>query len=98
MNGTFTTNVVTQTLNNPLVVPAGGGPVGIHMDFRLDKSIQVTSGAITGQVDPTIEIRAVGPSDPGAYIDEFVAGVVNPTLTASRLRFRDRTAATSPST
>ena len=82
MNGTFTTNVVTQTLNNPLVVPAGGGPVGIHMDFRLDKSIQVTSGAITGQVDPTIEIRAVGPSDPGAYIDEFVAGVVNPTLTA----------------
>jgi hypothetical protein len=33
-------------------------------------------------VNPTLEIGAVGPSDPGAYIDEFIAGVVNPTLSA----------------
>jgi hypothetical protein len=82
MNATFTTNTVTQTLANPLVV-ASTGPVGIHMDFRLDKSIEVDgSGNITGSVDPTVEISAVGPSDPGAYIDEFIAGVVTPNLSA----------------
>lgn len=83
MPAMFTTNTVTQTLANPLVVSAAG-PVGIHMDFRLDKSIQVSGGQIVvtnGQVSvtPTLDIRAVGPSDPGAYIDEFIAGVVNPT-------------------
>ena len=33
-------------------------------------------------VTPTLEITAVGPSNPGGYIDEFIAGVVNPTLSA----------------
>lgn len=78
MPATFTTNTVTQTLANPLVVSTAG-PVGIHMDFRLDKSIQVSNGQITGDVNPTLTINAVGPSDPGAYVDEFIAGVVNPT-------------------
>lgn len=81
MPATFTTNTVTQTLPKPLVVSTAG-PVGIHMDFRLDKSIQVSNGQITGDVNPTLDINAVGPSDPGAYIDEFTAAVVNPTLTA----------------
>ena len=82
MNATFTTNTVTQTLANPLVV-ASTGPVGIRLDFRLDKSIEVDSnGNITGSVDPTLDIKAVAPSDPGAYIDEFIAGVVKPTLSA----------------
>jgi hypothetical protein len=81
MPATFTTTTVTQTLANPLVVTTEG-PVGIHLDFRLDKSIQVLNGAITGDVNPTLEISAVGPSDPGAYIDEFIAGVVNPSVTA----------------
>ncbi len=81
MPATFTTNTVTQTLANPLVVSTAG-PVGIHMDFRLDKSIQVSNGQITGDVNPTLAIRAVGPSDPGAYVDEFIAGVVNPTASA----------------
>jgi hypothetical protein len=78
MPATFTTNTVTQTLANPLVVSTEG-PVGIHMDFRLDKSIQISNGQITGDVNPTLDINAVGPSAPGAYIDEFIAGVVNPT-------------------
>lgn len=82
MNATFTTTTVTQTLANPLVV-AASGPVGIHVDFRLDKSIQTDgNGNVTGQVNPTLDISAVGPSDPGAYIDEFVAGVVNPNVSA----------------
>jgi hypothetical protein len=82
MNATFTTTTYTQTLANPLTV-ATAGPVGIHIDFRLDKSIQVdANGNFTGQVTPTLAINAVGPSDPGAYIDEFIAGVVNPSLSA----------------
>ncbi|HEX4067319.1 MAG TPA: DUF4382 domain-containing protein [Acidobacteriaceae bacterium] len=80
MNATFTSNTVTQTLANPLIV-AATGPVGIHLDFRLDKSIQTDSnGNVAGQVAPTFNISAVGPSDSGAYIDEFIAGVVNPSL------------------
>jgi hypothetical protein len=81
MPATFTTSTYTQTLANPLVVSAAG-PVGLHMDFRLDKSIQVTNGQITGSVTPILELKAVGPSDPGAYIDEFIAGVVNPTASS----------------
>jgi len=74
---TFTTTTVTQTLANPLVV-SQTGPVGIHLDFRLDKSIEVDSnGQITGSVDPTLDIKAIGPSDPDGYVDEFDAGVVS---------------------
>jgi hypothetical protein len=47
------------------------------MDFRLDKSLQVAGGQITGQVTPTLDITAVGPNDPGAYIDEFDTAVVS---------------------
>ncbi|MFP5226746.1 MAG: DUF4382 domain-containing protein [Acidobacteriota bacterium] len=79
----FTTSTVTQTLTTPLVVSTAG-PVGIHMDFKLDKSIQTSGGQIVVTngsvvVTPTLSINAVAPSDPGAYIDEFIAGVVNPT-------------------
>jgi hypothetical protein len=81
MPATFTTNTVTQTLANPLVVSTAA-PVGIHMDFRLDKSIQVSNGQITGDVNPTLTINAVGPSDPGGYVDEFIAAVVNPTASS----------------
>jgi Domain of unknown function (DUF4382) len=76
MNATFTTPTTTVMLATPLIV-SQTGPVGIRMDFRLDKSLQVTNGAITGQVTPTLDITAVGPSDPGAYIDEFDTAVVS---------------------
>ena len=76
MPAAFTTSTVTVTLAKPLVV-SQAGPVGVRMDFRLDKSIQVSGGEITGQVNPTLDIAAVGPNDPGAYIDEFDTGVVS---------------------
>ncbi len=73
----FDSSSVTATLATPLVV-AQTGPVGVHLDFRLDKSILVDSnGQITGHVNPTLDIRAVGPSDPGGYVDEFTAGIVS---------------------
>ena len=81
--GSTQTPTITQTLTNPLDLTQTG-PVGIRLDFRLDKSIGVdaTTGQITGQVTPTFDIRAVGPSDSGAYIDEFTAGVVSVNTTA----------------
>jgi hypothetical protein len=76
MPAVISTSTVTVTLANPLIV-AQTGPVGIRMDFRLDKSIVVSGGQITGQVNPTLDITAVGPSSPGGYIDEFIAAVVS---------------------
>jgi hypothetical protein len=78
---TLSTSTITTTLATPLVV-ATSGPVGLHMDFDLHKSIQVDSnGQITGNVTPTFNLNVVTPSSAGAYIDEFDAGVVsvNPT-------------------
>lgn len=75
---TLTTSSVNAPLNNPMVVAENGAPVGVHFDFNLRKSIQVDSnGQITGTVDPTFTIKAVNNSDPGAYIDEFDAAVLN---------------------
>lgn len=75
---TFTTTTINVTLNKPLVVVHAGAPAGLRVDFDLRKSIQVdSSGNITGTVDPTFDVSAVANSDPGAYIDEFVAGVVS---------------------
>lgn len=80
--GSTQTPTITKTLASPLVL-SQTSPVGIHLDFRLDKSIGVDStGQINGQVTPTFDIRAVGPSDSGAYIDEFTAGVVSVNTTA----------------
>ena len=77
MPAVLTQTTVTTQPSTPLVV-AQTGPVGIHLDFDLRKSIQVdSSGQITGQVTPTFDVKAVPPSDPGAYIDEFDAGVVS---------------------
>ena len=73
----LTTSTVQTTLAKPLVV-SQTEPVGIRLDFDLYKSIQVDSnGQITGQVTPTLDVKAVLPSDSGGYIDEFVGAVVS---------------------
>ncbi len=77
-NATLTSSTVTLPLSTPLVVATGSAPVGIHLDFKLAKSIEVDSnGQITGMVDPTFDVTAVTNTDPGAYIDEFAAAVVS---------------------
>jgi Domain of unknown function (DUF4382)/Domain of unknown function (DUF5666) len=79
---TLTTPTVNITLASPLIV-AQSAPVGLHLDFNLRKSIQLDSnGQITGQVTPTFAVNAVGPTDSGAYIDEFDAAVVSVNATA----------------
>jgi hypothetical protein len=67
----------TETLANPLTV-AQGQPVGLRVDLDLHKTITVDgSGAITGGVTPTFDIKSVGIGDSGAYIDCFDAAVVS---------------------
>ena len=74
---TLTSSTINITLPSPLVV-SQSAPVGLHMDFDLHKSIQLDSnGQITGIVTPTFNVNAVGPTDSGAYIDEFDAAVVS---------------------
>ncbi len=79
---TLTTSTVTYTTPTPIVI-SQATPAGLHLDFDLRKSILVDSnGQITGQVTPTFNVSAVGPSDSGAYIDEFDAAVVSVNTTA----------------
>jgi hypothetical protein len=78
----LTTSTLTYTTPTPIVV-SQSGPAGLRLDFDLRKSILVDSnGNITGQVTPTFNVSAVGPSDSGAYIDEFDAAVVSVNTTA----------------
>jgi hypothetical protein len=77
----LTTSTLTYTTPTPIVI-SKTEPAGLHLDFDLRKSILVDSnGQITGQVTPTFNVSAVGPSDSGAYIDEFDAAVVSVNIT-----------------
>jgi hypothetical protein len=74
---TLTQSSLNISLSNPLTVSAGD-IIGLSFDFDLRHSIQVDSnGNFTGVVNPTVSLNAVTPSDSDAYIDDFVAGVVN---------------------
>ncbi|MGA8085966.1 MAG: DUF4382 domain-containing protein [Terracidiphilus sp.] len=73
----ITNPTVTYTLTKPMIVAQTGAPVGLHMDFNLRKSIGVSGGQITGDVNPTFTVNGVNNNDKGAYIDEFDAAVVN---------------------
>ena len=78
---TMTANIspssATYTLANPMVVAQNGAPVGLHLDFNLRKSLAVSAGQFTGDVNPTFTVKAVNNNDKGAYIDEFDAAVVS---------------------
>ncbi|HMG84427.1 MAG TPA: DUF4382 domain-containing protein [Terracidiphilus sp.] len=77
LTANITSPTVTYTLLRPMIVAQTGAPVGLHMDFNLRKSIAVSGGQITGDVNPTFTVNGVNNKDPGAYIDEFDAAVVN---------------------
>ena len=77
MPATLTQSAVTINLASPFVVNAGDMDA-LRFDFDLRQSIQVdANGQITGQVTPTLDLKALSASDPENYIDEFDAGVVS---------------------
>lgn len=83
-NATLSSTSLNYPLKNPMIVATAGAPVGLHLDFNLRKSVQVDSnGQITGAVTPTFAVKAVNNSDPGAYIDEFIAAVTATNTTAN---------------
>jgi hypothetical protein len=91
LNGTTTPAVtlsqssVTLNLASPLTVNAGD-IIGLSFEFDLRHSIQVDqNGQFTGVVNPTLDLKAVTPSDADASIDDFIAGVVS--VTASNNSF-----------
>ncbi|MHB8502431.1 MAG: DUF4382 domain-containing protein [Candidatus Acidiferrales bacterium] len=71
----LSTSTVTISLSSPLVVDAGD-VIGLGFEFDIRKSLPVDmNGQITGVVNPTLNVKAITPSDADAYIDEFIAGV-----------------------
>jgi hypothetical protein len=79
----LTTSSVTIKLANPLVVNSGD-VVGLRFEFDIRKSVALdANGQITGKITPTLDLKAITPSDSDAYIDEFIAGVTNVTGTNS---------------
>lgn len=77
LTANITNPTVTYALSKPMIVAQAGAPVGLHMDFNLRKSIGVSGGQITGDVNPTFTVNGVNNNDKGAYLDEFDASVVN---------------------
>ncbi len=77
LNGTLTTSTVPVPLNPVLMVPESG-IVGLRVDFRVADSLVVdASGQLTGQVNPTLSIRAVRPRDIEGHVDEVRGGVTS---------------------
>ncbi len=77
MPATLTQSTVTINLASPFVVN-NGDMDALRFDFDLRQSIQVDgNGQITGQVTPVLDLKALSPSDPERYVDEFDAGVVS---------------------
>ncbi len=78
---TLSTSTVTISLSSPLVVNMGD-VIGLGFEFDIRKSLAVDmNGQLTGVVNPTLNVKAITPSDADAYIDEFIAGVT--TINAS---------------
>ncbi len=77
MNATISPASGTIALNKTLDVGKGNPPVGLRVDFDLAQSIEVSGGAITGDVNPTFDVTTLKNTDKGGYIDEFAAGVVS---------------------
>lgn len=71
----LTTSSVTLKLATPLVVNAGD-VIGLGLEFDIRHSLALDmNGQLTGSINPTLDIKAITPSDADAFIDEFVAGV-----------------------
>jgi hypothetical protein len=82
---TLTQSMVSINLSKPLVVNSGD-IIGLSFDFDLRQAIQVDqNGQFTGVVNPTLDLKAITPSDSDAYVDEFVAGVVSTNASGNSL-------------
>jgi hypothetical protein len=76
MNGSLTQTSVTVPFATPFQLNEND-LVGLRMEFDLRKSMQIAGdGTITGQINPTFEMRLLAADDPDVSIDDFHAGFV----------------------
>lgn len=84
----LSTTTLSYTLDKPLVVKESGSPVGLRMDFDLQKSIPVDSNGdieTTSDVTPTFHVNTIAYNDSRGYIDELVGAVTTlPTSTGGQ--------------
>jgi hypothetical protein len=78
-NGVDTVNV---TFANPFVLQSAD-VVGLRMEFDLAKSLQVTNGSITGQINPTMQMGLLNSTNAQVSIDDFHVGYVGSTGTGT---------------
>ena len=78
LNGSFTQTTVTIPFPNgaPLVV-GSNGLAGLHIDFNVGDSLQMSSGQITGVINPVISVAAVSASEELGEITDFTGNVVS---------------------
>jgi len=79
-NASLTSPTVTVSFpaGAPLVVGANG-LVGLHLDFDLRKSLEMSGGQVTGVVNPTMFVTAVQATDTNfGTITDLVGGLVGP--------------------
>jgi hypothetical protein len=75
--GTLLSSSVIVPLNPALMV-TDKGMAALLFDFNLRKSLEVdATGMITGNVTPTLSMKAISPDAPEADIDELRGGVVS---------------------
>jgi hypothetical protein len=87
INGTFenATNgvdTVNVTFANPFVLQSAD-VVGLRMEFDLAKSLQVTNGTITGQINPAMQMGLLSATSANVSIDDFHVGFVGSTGTGT---------------
>jgi hypothetical protein len=76
MNGNLTQNSITVQFAQPFVLN-DNDLVGLRMEFDLRQSILTdASGNITGQVNPTFDLRLLAADDSRVSIDDFHVGFV----------------------
>lgn len=76
-NVTLMNSTPVVQLSQPFTVTAGQA-IGLKMDFDLRQSLLTDStGQITGEVNPTLDFKALTPNTPDAEIDEFYATVTS---------------------
>ncbi len=75
--GKLQSSMVTVPLNPPLIVTSNG-QVALLIDFNLRKSLELdATGMITGNVTPTLKLKAIPTDAPEADIDDLRGGVVS---------------------
>jgi len=78
LTGSFSQTTVTVPFptGSPLVV-GSNGLAGLHIDFDIHDSLVTSNGAITGVINPVINVAAVSASDELGEITEFTGNVVS---------------------